>query len=221
MNKYAQYSRVPDARGYGYTAKQAFYEHNQEKSMPIHKGVVTKKGLTMYSDKEVADKSSEVKTTNVVPARITWSMFKKMPSDAKQDYLDSIKERYPSLPQSSVARMMGINPGTFNQYLVMHSLKFAAGKKGSAGSLDKEKFNREMMKGVLPLRDKPVAIVETPTPSPEKKATPIVMGCVEKAFLKCDAKDLAQAISQLGFVGTVSVSIYKTSGKEQDTDGLK
>lgn len=219
MNKYAQFSKASSPRGYGYTAKQSFYDTSKEKDLPVHKSTTTKKGLKMYSDKEVAANSSEVTVKTIIPKRISWEQFKVL-SDKEQDkYLESIKERYPTIPNTHLAMMFGVSSSTLCNHLRRFKGKYAKNVRHTVLNADLVRFNREMMKGIIPLGDTPQTVVEVPSASLEIKEKPVVKGFIQSAHLKCDALDLPLVIEQLGFVGTVEVDIYKPSRKEQDTDG--
>jgi hypothetical protein len=194
--------KAPDQRNEGFKAKDAMYEHNVEKTQLINKQIITKVGLTDYTDKEIEQKAGPVYAYNF-NARIPIEEFRSMSLQNKKEYIEHLKKKYDGLRIVDLAAMFGVSSGSLATLL--HDLRIDFPKGGARYmSAGRERFYEEM----VPSDEEGEVKVKEPDLSS-------VSFEMERASFVCKAENVCEVLSMLGFNGrTLRIIAEPVGGKE-------
>ena len=91
------------------------------------------------SRKEKKALNGEVKTYNFRDP-LTWEQFRKMPKDIKQQYLDTLTDKFRGVLLTMIAESMGVKITTLTPYMIRQELKFNNKKDLGAPRSARKKF---------------------------------------------------------------------------------
>ena len=185
-------TKIADHRNEGFTARDAMYEHNNEKGTAIHRPAITKTGLNIYSDKELEKMGGPITSYNYNEPR-PWAEFKAMPRDNKWQYLSRLLHKYDGIGAVDLALMFGVNSQTvlnaFRELGIKPSPKGRSKKAAEA----KARFRAEM-----------VGQIEEPVKEPAIEEPAFLL---THASFECDAADVSSILNHLGMTGMVTITV--------------
>lgn len=184
-----------DHRNEGFTARDAMYEHNTEKVKAVHRQIVTKTGLKMYTDKELESMGGPITEYNYnLP--YTWHQFKAMPKINKREYLSHLRLKYKGISTIDLAKMFGVtNQSVLNACKEFGFIPFSTiNYKSPEAKEAKKRFEAEMLT---------VVVEEEPVIEHVEQAPSYILSSVQ---FTCDAGDVSNILHMLGMDGMVTIS---------------
>lgn len=198
MGKAKKKKKVADHRNEGFKAREAFYEHNEEKTKLINKQIATKVGLKMYTEEEQIAKGGPVTEYNY-NNRYTWEEFKAMPEENKKQYIRFLKEKYDGIAASDIAAMMGVSDYAVSK--VFNKIGIKPNKKGALNKNQREAKRRFWNEMVEPYRN---TEPENTEPKPSSELEPNYV--VQKVSFVTSADEVTNALKAIGFYGKVYIT---------------
>ena len=191
--------KIADHRNEGFKAREAMFEHNEEKTQLINKQIITKEGLKMYTEEEAMEKAGPVTEYNY-NNRYSWEAFKAMPSVNKQEYIKHLQKKYWGITATDLGKMFGVTGQAVMSQLRDTSVEFP--KRLPRTTEGKKRFEEEMLGGT----------VEMFSPAPVHDDR--IEYYVRKLSVVCDVNNASDVLKMTGLIGRVYLTAEVIEEKE-------